>query len=168
MAIKFILGTNQENCFVTNLSQETFDTINQYFRKVTKQIRHYQNKWFYFQDMKYIVSLNGYQRCVKTEVINYTRTDNVLAMLVKDINVPLNQFPCSTEYHDTRLVEQTDYIINSDTRVEVYLITHNDGEITRECVIHRRKEVPKVIQDLPMGIPKVNFPTKRITGKLIN
>jgi hypothetical protein len=144
--LKLILGQQQGDEFITNISEERFKEIIKYFSKCRHY--HYQNKWYFYDDLKYIITMStGYHKCVKNHLTRYSLNDNVMACNVYETNIPLHHFPCSTMYHDTRLVEQTDYRIDSNCHVELQTITHSDNTITRECVIVCKKDVPKIVSN---------------------
>lgn len=128
------LGKLNDNCFDINLGEELQERIVNFFKPSSKKVIHQQCKYYYYDDLKYIITQNGIHKCMKNKIHKYSCSNNAMICSLQEISVPIETFPPITGYHDTRIIERSIFQ-HKCLDVEVMNVVYNNGIITHECSV---------------------------------
>lgn len=128
------LGNIEKSSFNINLDEKLQEEIVSFFKPRCKKIYSQQCKYYYYDDMKYIITQNGVHKCMKNKIHKYAYTDNAMVCSLQEINIPIDNFPPITTYHDTRVIERT-IIQCKNFTVEIMDVIYSSGLISHECII---------------------------------
>jgi hypothetical protein len=132
--INLFLGKMDDDGFNINLDENLQEKIVNFFKPSCNNVVHQQCKYYYYNDMKYIIMQNGIHKCIKNKIHKYSTTNNVMICSVQEIIVPIEQFPPISTYHDTRIIERSLFnFINFS--LDVMNVVYNSGYISHECII---------------------------------
>jgi hypothetical protein len=168
--ILVIFGKQYENYFSSDVGFEMQEELMNYLSKEDwKKIIHQQSKYYYWNDLKYIIPVNktANHKCKKDKIHSYQLyVSNKLDMKVcnyQEIVIPLDVFPPINEYHDMRLINRSVFY-KKDYSIEILSITHQHNDnVTYE--IHLCGE------DFEKMLPVVKFLSKNyklVDDKKIN
>jgi hypothetical protein len=139
------LGKNEQEYFNIDLGEELQDKIVKYFKSGAKKTIHQQCKYYYYDDLKYIITSNGIHKCMKNKIHKYSCSDNAMICSLQEINIPIDIFPPITSYHGTRIIERSIFQHRNFT-VEAMNVVYNNGNITHECLINIYNYEDEVLQ----------------------
>jgi hypothetical protein len=129
------LGKADQDCFNIDLGEELQEQIVKYFKPNSKRVIHQQCKYYYYDDLKYIITDNGVHKCMKNKIHKYSCSDNAMICSLQEITIPIDIFPPITGYNDTRIIERSIFH-HRNFIVEAMNVVYNTGEITYECTIN--------------------------------
>lgn len=139
---KIILGKNINNFFFkNNINDVSYSKIFTYLNEQTwDNIKQYDVKHYYYNDLQLIITYDGYQYCKKEKLFSYAdfniNNENLdfRLMLIRYCQINPINFPPITEYHDIRKITKTRFIRNN-INIELLLINNNDKSISYEINI---------------------------------
>lgn len=140
--VLILFGKQHKNYFQTDIGYQIQEELMAFLEKEKwDNIMHQQSKYYYWNDLKYIIPVNknANHKCKKDKINSYTiYTSSTYDMRICDyqeIVLPLDIFPPITEYNDMRLVSRT-VMMKKDYTLELLSITHQNNCITHEIQLH--------------------------------
>lgn len=127
------LGNKTTDTFDINLDESLQESMVAFLKPAAIKQQHTQCKYYYLNDLKYIITQSGYHRCMKSKIHKYNTTKNLMLCSLQEITLPIDVFPPVTGYHDTRIIERSVFSFNAFS-LEVLSVLSN-GNVTYECII---------------------------------
>ena len=143
---KIIIGKNINNNFFNhNINNVNYSKIFTYLNEQTwDNIMQYDVKHYYYNDLQFIITLDGHHYCKKEKLFSYSDFNldnkdlNLRFMLLRYCQINPINFPPITEYHDIRKITKTRFIRNN-INIELLLINNHDKSISYEMNIFTSK-----------------------------
>jgi len=152
------LGTMEEDNFNLNLNNERQQLIVNYlnnlqgFDKINQQC-----KYYYLDDMKYIITNSGIHKCKKDKIHRYAISDNIFMYELQEITIPIDDFKGITEYDDMRVVERMVFMNKDSVNIEILNIINQNNIISNEVLItclDINKTVIDLLKNFNYNLPK--------------
>lgn len=152
--INLYLGCKKSDYFDLNIGNELQEKIVKYIKKHKWiKIINQQNKYYFLEDMKYIITNTGNHKCMKEKIHKIIMNENILLSENQEIQIEVEQFPPISKYDDIRICERTVFY-NKKYYIEICNYSHIDNNVTFEIKISCIEQIPKLILEL---LTKFNY-----------
>lgn len=151
LAIKFGKFADFFNC---NIGEENLNKFYDLLKKTKNKVIHRDSRYYYWNDLKLIISSTGTQKCQKKKInhVKIYKSDNydVRFEYYEEYILPLDIFPPITQYHDIKGINQSVFLNNKNIEYQINNFTHLDEENTYEftIIVDKSANVDKILSDL--------------------
>lgn len=155
------IGKNKSFCYDCNITKENMDNFYKLLSKKSK-IFHRNARYYYWNDLKLIITSTGTQRCEKNIVnkveLFSTEQYDIRLETCDKITLPLDIFPPINKYNDIRSVNQS-IILSDNIEYQFNNFIHNDELNTYEVKIEfkNKHDLSKILKSLNLtNLNKIN------------